>query len=186
MESKIIDTRAPRWVNAARTLVDIEVHHAEHGWIPFTASPDDPMDYGRVLFQAALDGELGEIAEYVAPVKTAAELKADKLTEINAECEKAIAAIKAGYPESEVLSWPKQEAEARAFIADPVAATPLLDALAAARAMDKAELAARVVAKADAFAAYSGQIIGKRQGLEDALDALPEDATAEQIAGVVW
>lgn len=77
MESKIIDARSPKWVNAERTPLDMEVHHAEYGWIPSTASPDDPMDYGRVLFQAALDGELGEIAEYVAQVKSAEEIERD-------------------------------------------------------------------------------------------------------------
>lgn len=105
---------------------------------------------------------------------------------INAACESAIAAIRAGYPEGEVLSWPKQEAEARAFVADANAPTPLLDALATARELNKAELAARVIAKADAFAALSGQLIGRRQRLIDQLDALGEDATAEQVAAVVW
>lgn len=108
------------------------------------------------------------------------------LADINTECEKAIAAIRAGYPESEVLSWPKQEAEARAVAADHTSSTPLLDALATARGIDKAELVARVIAKADAFAAISGALIGKRQNLEDQLDALPVDATAEQVAAIVW
>lgn len=107
------------------------------------------------------------------------------LKAINAACERDIAAIQASYPASEVLSWPKQEAEARSYAADASAATPLLDALAEARGIDKAELARRVILKADAFAQYSGTVIGKRQGLEDALNALP-DATAEQIAAIAW
>lgn len=121
-----------------------------------------------------------------AQLMTLASLKADRLAAIAADCEQAIAALRAGYPDSEVLSWPKQEAEARAFVADAAAATPLLDALAEARAVPKAELAARVIAKADAFAAISGALIGKRQKLEDQLDALPVDATAEQVAAIVW
>lgn len=122
----------------------------------------------------------------LAPAKTQDDAKASALAVINAACEKAIAAIQASYPASEVLSWPKQEAEARYYVADPGAATPLLDALAEARGIDKAELARRVILKADAFAQYSGSAIGKRQALEDALNALPADATVEQIASIAW
>lgn len=120
------------------------------------------------------------------PAPSLAELKADKRADLIADCESAIAAIRAGYPDSEVLSWSKQEAEARALVADANAATPLLDALAEARGIAKAELAVRVIAKADAFAAISGALIGKRQRLEDELDALPADATSEQVAAIVW
>lgn len=120
------------------------------------------------------------------PAETQDDVKASALASINASCEQAIVAIQSGYPSSEVLSWPKQETEARSYVADASAPTPLLDALAEARGIDKAELAARVILKADAFAKYSGAAIGKRQALEDALNALPADATAEQIAAIAW
>lgn len=108
------------------------------------------------------------------------------LGRINTGFEAAMQAVRAEYPESEVLSWPKQEAEALAWQADAGAATPLLDALAAARGMDKAELAGRILAKAAAYAVATGQLIGRRQALEDALQALPEDATPEQIQAIAW
>lgn len=114
------------------------------------------------------------------------DLKTVQRAALIADCEKAIATIRAGYPENEVLSWSKQEAEARALVADSNAATPLLDALAGERGIAKAELAARVIAKADTFAALSGALIGQRQRLEDQLDALPVDATPEQVAAIVW
>lgn len=120
------------------------------------------------------------------PAQSADEARAVTLADINAACEKTIAALQANYPASEVLSWPKQEAEACSYVADPGAATPLLDALAEGRGIDKAELARRVILKADAFAKYSGSAIGKRQALEDALNALPADATVEQIAAIAW
>lgn len=105
----------------------------------------------------------------------------DKLASISATCEAEIATISTGYPASEVLSWPKQEAEARAWTADNQAVTPLLDSLAAARGISKAELASRVIAKADLFAQLSGAIIGKRQGLEDQIDAISDGLTAEEL-----
>lgn len=120
------------------------------------------------------------------PAETQEGVKARALASINASCERAIVAIQSSYPASEVLSWPKQEAEARSYVSDPSAPTPLLDALAEARGIDKAELAGRVILKADAFAKYSGAAIGKRQALEDALNVLPADATAEQIAAIAW
>jgi hypothetical protein len=121
-----------------------------------------------------------------ATPQTLEQLKSAKLGEINAACDAACGEVQSGYPAAEVLSWTKQESEARAYLADDNAATPLLNALALARGIDKAELAARVIAKADAFAVFSGVMIGKRQALEDALNALPADATAERVAEIVW
>lgn len=98
---------------------------------------------------------------------------------INGACEAEMHAVKSNYPESEVLSWSKQETEARAYLADPSAETPLINALSSARGVPKAELAQRVVAKSNLFAAVSGAIIGKRQALEDALAALPDEGSIE-------
>lgn len=81
------------------------------------------------------------------------------------ECDRRLAALRQGYPDSEVLSWDKQEAEARA------GGGPLVYALAAARGLDEQELIRRILAKADAFAVLSGTIIGQRQALEDQVRA---------------
>lgn len=143
----------------------------------------------RLVAAAAVDTSAIEALLPPAPppqVKTTAQLKAERLAHINRTCDAVLGELKAGYPGGEVLSWSKQEAEARAFAADAAAATPLLDALAAAREITKADLAARVIVKADAFAALSGALIGKRQKLEDQLDALPADATPEQILAIAW
>jgi len=117
---------------------------------------------------------------------TQAELKQSKRTEINADFEKAMQHIVGSYPANEVSSWAKQETEARAYVANNSAATPLIDALAASRSVNKDELVTRIIAKADLFAGISGTLIGRRQGLEDDLDALPETATAEDIAAIAW
>lgn len=139
--------------------------------------------WGKRFDLRLVDGELVDSPEPAAAINDA---KKRAITAINAACEQAIASIQSGYPASEVLSWPKQEAEARAYVDDPRAMTPLLNALADARGIDKAELVARVISKADAFALYSGAMIGKRQALEDALNALPADATEEQVAAIAW
>lgn len=44
--------------------IDCEIEHPTHGWIPFTANPNDVEQKGRDIYAAALD--MGP-AEYVAP-----------------------------------------------------------------------------------------------------------------------
>lgn len=43
--------------------VDMEIEHPIFGWIPFTASPDDPEEHGRELYEAVK----ATAAPYVAP-----------------------------------------------------------------------------------------------------------------------
>lgn len=45
--------------------IDLEINHPVYGIIPFTASPNDPA--GAAIYAAALAGEYGPIAPYVAP-----------------------------------------------------------------------------------------------------------------------
>ncbi|WP_052081017.1 hypothetical protein [Pseudomonas sp. ML96] len=89
----------------------------------------------------------------------------EALDKLRDECDRRLAALKRDYPDSEVLSWDKQEAEARA------GGGPLVAALAVARGIDEAELIRRILQKAEAFAVLSGTIIGQRQALEDRVRA---------------
>ena len=119
---------------------------------------------------------------YVPPVPTFKEAKAAKLSEINKAADKIMVALISTYPDREISTFDKQEAEARAYMADPTAPTPLLSALAKARGISMDELVKRVIAKADAFAAASGYIIGQRQALEDQLDTCK---TLEEVQSIV-
>lgn len=125
----------------------------------------------------------GTITNTLKPVSM---LVDNQLLLINGECENRMQALKQGYPESEVASWSKQESEARALIADIEAPTPLISALAGERQLPISELATRIVAKSDAFAVISGVIIGTRQRLEDALKALPDTASLDDILAITW
>ena len=122
-----------------------------------------------------------EEGPYVPPVPTLEQTKAAKLSEINKAADAAIATLTATYPDRELATFDKQEAEARAYAADPTASTPLLSALAEARGISLPDLVERVLAKADAFAVASGSIIGQRQALEDRLDAC---TTLEEVQGI--
>lgn len=118
---------------------------------------------------------------YVPPVPTLDEVKAAKLSEINAAADRAIATLTATYPDREISTFDKQESEARAYTADATASTPLLSALAQARGIPLPDLVGRVLAKADAFAGASGSIIGQRQALEDRLDVC---TTVEEVQSI--
>ena len=118
---------------------------------------------------------------YVPPGPTLKQTKAVKLSEINRAADAAIATLTATYPDREISTFDKQESEARAYVADATASTPLLSALAEARGISLPDLVERVLAKADAFAVASGSIIGQRQALEDRLDAC---TTLEEVQGI--
>lgn len=122
----------------------------------------------------------------INPAKSVVELKQLRLAGINTDFEKTISNVISGIPALERESWKKQEDEARAYQANNAADTPLIDALASSRGINKAELVTRIIAKADLFASISGTLIGRRQSLEDTLDALPATATPEEIAAIVW
>lgn len=86
------------------------------------------------------------------------------------------------YPQTELLTFDKQEHEARAWTTDNAVETPLVDMLAAGRQLDKAELVRRIIVKADAFALATGYLTGQRQRYEDLLRAA---TTAEEIEAIV-
>lgn len=131
------------------------------------------QEYARVL-QIATDQPERVTNEPAPPRPTPEEelarARAAKLHEINLGCQAALAALTPTYPERELLTFDKQEAEARAYQANSGADVPLLSALAAGRGMAVEDLAARVLAKAEAFAVASGALIGQRQRMEDLLD----------------
>ena len=135
------------------------------------------------LFQPVIDefNRLAGIQDAPPPPPTLEEAKAEKLSEINSKADQALDNILATYPSSEVLSWDKQEQEARNWLLDDSTPTPLLDGIAASRGIDKALLVQKVIEKADAFAALSGAIFGKRQMLED--QCLVAD-TVEQVVAI--
>lgn len=104
---------------------------------------------------------------------------------INTAYESAVMELTAGYPQNEIASWPKQEAEARAWIADNNTATPWIDSAAAARGISKEEFITKVIAQADALAPLHGALSGKRQNLRDQIDALA-DPTQAALDAIKW
>lgn len=104
---------------------------------------------------------------------------------INAAYEAAVAKLVGGYPSHEIDSWAKQEAEARAWLADNAKPTPWIDGAATARGISKPAFVAKVIEQADALAPMHGALSGKRQYLRDRIDALV-DPTQEQLDAIEW
>jgi hypothetical protein len=44
--------------------IDVEIEHEIHGWIPFTASTEDPAEHGRKLYADLLEGKYGAVTPY--------------------------------------------------------------------------------------------------------------------------
>ncbi len=107
--------------------------------------------------------------------------KAQKLAEINEQCDAMLGGLTKSYPGSELLTFDQQKAEAEAYLADNTTHCPLLAPLAAARGIELEDLCTRVIAKATAFSAASGAIIGQRQKFEDLLGAC---TTIDQVAAI--
>lgn len=134
------------------------------------------------IIEVEKDGEHRQFQIVAYPELSLDEAKAAKLSEINAAADRAIAKLTATYPDREIATFDKQESEARAYTADPTSSTPFLSGLSQARGVPLDELVRRVLAKADAFTAASGFIIGRYQNLKDRLDVCK---TLEDIKSIV-
>ena len=95
-------------------------------------------------------------------------LKPFMLETANSTYENTVVSLTAGVPASEVLTWTKQEQEARAYLVDNSVSTPLINGIIANRSKyTKDELVLKIIEKADAYAAAIGQLVGIRQDVED-------------------
>lgn len=102
----------------AKGTIELVWNHPEFGEIPFCASPDDSEAHGRDIYAAAVHGDFGPVAPYVAPVKTQAQLLAEAKVLRNAQ----VAAIKVTVSSGKVFDGDEvsQDRMARAVAAgDP-------------------------------------------------------------------
>jgi len=118
------------------------------------------------------------------PEEVAAEverLKAAKLREILTKSDEAMDSLTASYSDNEKLSWPKQEAEAKALLTAPDASAPLLRGIAAARGIPLEKLRDKVLANVSVSEQATALILGTQQKYEDAVRAAE---TVEAVQGI--
>ncbi|MCO8167872.1 hypothetical protein NJC40_08780 [Pseudomonas sp. 21LCFQ02] len=167
--------------DAVARVWEVPKEYRDNGLFVAVVLPGQPPEIPACDQAAAMF--LGEV-EYPAPESgKLAAAKVAKLIDLNAACERALGELSSAYPPAELQSWPQQVAEAAGLQLDPPAQAPLLTAIAEARGVAVAELAGRVQQKALAYAEFSGVIIGKRQRLEDELDAAE---TLEAVSAISW
>lgn len=126
-------------------------------------------------------GLVTEERPFVQPEMTLKEAKVIKSKEINDVADSLISKLTKTYPDREIATFDKQEAEARSYVVDSSAPTPFLSIIAKTRGIELSDLVNRVIAKADKFADLSARIIGQRQALEDRVNACRTIAEIEAI-----
>lgn len=106
--------------------------------------------------------------EYVPPQLTVEQLRLQRLAENNSAYTVATASITADYPQLEKDTWPTQDKESKAWVADPAnAVTPWIDRASATRGIEREEYLRRTLAKAWQFEVISAYLTGTRQKYED-------------------
>ena len=145
--------------------------------LPYHVTEGDPL-FAKVA--AAAEGVT--LPDEPGPaVPTIAELAEAKRGEVHAEARQRRDLLAPNYPQHEIDTWDQQRREAVAYKADPLAGVPLLASMATARGWTIADLADRVLLKANAFATGGGAILGAQQALEDQIEAVLSDLAAGTI-----
>ena len=141
--------------------IECEYKHPELGWLPYTASPLDSHDMGRELYQYFVDNDLA--GAYVPEPEITDPAKAELLFGIWTEA--FTAPITAGVSQEERLSWPvKREAAEAQLAGNPNSKqTQMLTLEAAWTGETLDDLATRIVAKSDQYAAIVSAIAGIRR-----------------------
>jgi len=120
----------------------------------------------------------------IKPEKPLSQLKEEKLKAINNSCENLLSSLRNTYPVSEQLSWDRQIQEAERFLADATYDPKLLKSIAKGRNnMDVGVLSQKVIDKANIYVSLSGEAFGKRQALEELIDAA---TSKEELDLIVW
>lgn len=83
----INDVRNPVWADYNQTAVNLEVDFDEldEEYVAFTASPTDSMDYGVDLYNRAIAGEFGDIADWPVPPNPTSEESLDVLRAVRTQ-----------------------------------------------------------------------------------------------------
>ena len=93
------------------------------------------------------------------------------LGELNYLLESKTKSLSDTYPAIEVATWEQQRLEAVAYSLDSSASTPILSQIATGRGMDLGVLVDKVLVKTSMFTNLVGGLIGRKQALEDLVEA---------------
>ena len=123
-----------------------------------------------------------QVQAHINPPQSLASLAAAAQRKVDTEYTRRMGELANNYPAHERESWPMQLAEAQELQADENAATPWIDQCAAARGLDRLELATRILQKDATYRHVSGSLTGIRQWHEDRIAALLDAGEASRQA----
>ena len=138
--------------------------------------------HGARILEIGSDGEHRQFRIVKNSEPSISDRKAEKLREINKAYNIATSSLISSYPQTELLTFDKQEQEARSYTADASSPTPFLSGIASARGITLDDLVGRVIVKSEAFAKAVASLTGQRQRYEDLLEAA---TTVDEIEAVV-
>ena len=132
-----------------------------------------------------------QIITSIGPVPTGFYLEIDpffsakhnKIAEIDKAYQDAVAYVANAHDRMEMVTWPKQEAEARAYLLSTTSSTPLLSILSEARGITVYALASKVVSLSDTYVLEIGALLGRYQAKRDALWVA---TTLLDLQNIVW
>lgn len=159
---------------------------------PVFSFPFSSIEYIQAANRFLVDGvpmtpsQADEVSNAINSVEPPAQwFKSMKQNDISSSYQQEVLAITGNVDPTEMTSWSKQEEQARAYIADQSAVTPLLDGLLIGRGLNetKLELAQKIVNNADAYQAAYSTILGRYQARMKTLQAA---TTISEINAVVW
>ncbi len=142
----------------------------------------DPVTQYRIGPDITIEDDRVVYTYTVEDYPDAVERLADHLkTEVGLVFEKYFAGIKNGYTEGTVTTFDQQKEEAIRYEADNSYPTPLLDALAFKREIDKGVLVQKILDKSEMFSIASGVLLGRTQKIEDMIDAAVGSDDMEEL-----
>lgn len=178
----IIGATNLRWADSAHTRIEMTLS-TNFGDLPFTATADDVEPHGRDIFNRAVAGEWGPIAEYqLPPPPPLDQVKAAAKARIDAAAGRARARYITVAPGQEA-TYQAKAAEADAYVAAGRPANespyPILTAEAQARGITVSQLADLVRETRDQWMQFAAVVEALRIGGKLAVDAAVDHAAVE-------
>ncbi len=109
------------------------------------------------------EGAIQEIIDSFDPLINA---RAEAIKRINEQSQSYMQSVEDEYPEFEKRTWSAQSAEANAWALDDTSLTPVLDAIALARGVDRLTIISKAYAKSLNYTNTAASLAGARQALE--------------------
>lgn len=161
------------------SLLDHGIHQEtdpETG-LPFTESAALAWEEAT-LGAFAADTAAAAAARAEADAVRLPDIKALKIAQIRAHFEAIVAALKADAAPYEVETWPLQQAEHSAWMANNATPTPYTTTLAEKRGIPHATLMAKIGVKVAGLATIQGM----QQAMEDAVKAATTEAEVDAVS----